>query len=82
MQKGFSQNPSTCICQNSKYLKRVPDTSVIECDEIVIGTDIVSTKKANTVTTKKTNTLATNVMSTASKSCHSKKVRGSYYRPY
>ena len=55
---------------------------MIECDEIVIGTDIVSTKKANTVTTKETNTLATNVMSTASKSCHSKKVRGSYYRPY
>ena len=27
---------STCICENSKYLKNVADTAVTECDEIVI----------------------------------------------
>ena len=41
-----------------------------ECDEIIIGMDIVSTKK--------TNDIATNVTSTASTNCHSKKVRDCY----
>ena len=49
------------------YLKSIVDTSVTECDEIIIILDIVSTKK--------TNTIATNVTSTASINCHSKKVR-------
>ena len=57
-------------CENSKYLKSIANTSVIECDELVTVTDIVSTKKANTI--------ATNVMSTASINCHSKKVRDCY----
>ena len=35
----------TCICENSKYLKSIADTSVNECDKIVIVMDIVSTKK-------------------------------------
>ena len=65
--KDYSWNPSTCICENSKYLKSIADTSVIECDEIITVTDIVSTKKINTI--------ATNVTSTASINCHSKKVR-------
>ena len=34
--KDYSWNPSTCILEHSKYLKSVTDTSVIECDEIVI----------------------------------------------
>ena len=63
-----SWNPSTCIYKNSKYLKSVADTSVTECDEIVIVKNIVSTKKANTIATKKTN-----VRSTTSLNCHSKK---------
>ena len=41
---------------------------MIECDEIITVTDIVSTKK--------TNNIATNL--TASINCHSKKVRESY----
>ena len=57
-------------CENSKDLKSIANTSVIECDELVTVTDIVSTKKANTI--------ATNVMSTASINCHSKKVRDCY----
>ena len=64
------------ICDNSKYLKNIADTSVTKCDEIIIVIDIVSTKKTNTIATKKkTNTIAANVTSTASINCHSKKVR-------
>ena len=64
MQKDYNWNPSTCICENSKYLKSIADTSVIECDEIITAMGIVSTKK--------TNAIATNVTSTASVNCHSK----------
>ena len=66
--KDYSWNPSTCICENSKYLKSASDTSVTECDEIIIVMNNVSTKK----------TIATNVMSTASVNCHSIKVRDCY----
>ena len=62
--------PSTCICENCKYLKSITDTSVIECDEVINFLDIVSTKKANTV--------ATNVTSTASINCDSKKIKDGY----
>ena len=55
--KDYSWNPSTFICEKSKYLKRIADTSVIECDEIIFVMDIVSTK---------TNTIVSNVTSTAS----------------
>ena len=41
----FSWNPSKCICENSKYLKSIADTSVTQCDKIVNVMDIVSTKK-------------------------------------
>ena len=61
--KDYSWNPSTCICENSKYLKSIANTSVIACDDIVSVMDIVSTKM--------TNTRATNV----SINCHTKKVR-------
>ena len=70
MQKDYSWNPIICICEDSKYLKSVADSSVTECDEIVIVMDVESTKK--------TNTIATNVMSAASIYCHSKKVRDCY----
>ena len=61
--KNYSWDPGRCICDNSKYLKSIADTSVIECDEIIFAMNIVSTKMANT--------LATNV----TKHCHSKNVR-------
>ena len=67
-EKDYSWNPSTCICENNKILKGIPDTSVIECDEII--TVMVSTKMTNTITT--------NVTSTASINCHSKKARDCY----
>ena len=31
--KDCSLNPSTCICENSKYLKSVADTLVTKCDK-------------------------------------------------
>ena len=68
--RDYSWNPSTCIFENSKYLKSIADTSVTECDEIIIVMDIVSTKKTNTITT--------NVTSIASINCHTKKVKDCY----
>ena len=61
--KNKSWNPSICICENSKYLKCVADTSLISCDEIVSVVNIVSTKNANT--------MALNIKN----NCHSKKER-------
>ena len=57
-------NLSTCICENSKYLKSIADTSVIACEEIISVMDII-------VSTKITNTTATNLR----KDCHSKRLR-------
>ena len=42
--KDYSWNSSTCICENSKYLKSIANTSVTECDAIIIVIDNVSTK--------------------------------------
>ena len=42
---------STCICENSKYLKSIADTSVIVWDEIMSVLDIVSTKMTNNIAT-------------------------------
>ena len=47
--KSYSWNPSTYNCENSKYLKSIADTSVIECDEIITVMDIVSRKMRNTI---------------------------------
>ena len=58
------KNYRTCICENSKYLKSIGDTSVIKCDEIITAIDIVLTKKANSI--------ATNNKSTASINFHNK----------
>ena len=66
-EKDYSWNRSTSFCENSEYLKSIDDTSVTECDEMIIVMD--------NVTTKTTNTIATNVTSTTVINCHSKKVR-------
>ena len=55
--KDYSWNPSTCVCENRKYLEIIADTPVTECYEIIIFMDIVSTKKTNNIATKKTNTI-------------------------
>ena len=59
-------------------MQNIADISVTECDEIIIAMDIISTKKTNTIVIKKTNAMATSVTSTASISCHSKKIRDCY----
>ena len=56
--KDYNWNPRAYICENSKYLKSIADTSVMACDEIISVMDIAPTKKTNT---KMTNTIATNM---------------------
>ena len=56
--KDYNWIPSTCICENSKYLK---STSMARCDEIIIVINNVPTKK----------TIGTNVPSAASINCNS-----------
>ena len=46
MQRDYSWNPSTWICGNSKYFKSTADTSVTECDEVIVFMDNVSRKKS------------------------------------
>ena len=76
--KDYGWNPSTCICENSKYLKCIADTSVTECDEIKLVINNVPTKKTNTIVTKRENTISKNVTSTASINCYSKIERDFY----
>ena len=64
--KDYNWNPSTCICENSRYLKSIVDTLVIVCDEIINSMDSVSTNV--------TKTIPTNAMSTASIYSDDKKV--------
>ena len=66
----YGWNISTCICENSKYLKSIADTTMTECDEIVIV--------VNNLWTAKTNNLATNITHTASINWQSKKVIDCY----
>ena len=47
--KDYSCNPSTCICENSRYSKSVVDDSVILCNEIVKVADSVSNSVTNAV---------------------------------
>ena len=56
VKKDYSWNPSTCICENSKYLKSIANISVTECDEIITVLDIISIKKTNTIATYVTST--------------------------
>ena len=48
-EKDHSWNPSACIYENSKFLKRFTDTSVVACDGIISVMEVVSKKKANTI---------------------------------
>ena len=67
MQKDYSWNPSTCICENGKNLKRIADTSLIACDEVIYAMDIVSTNV--------TSIISANVTITMLKNSDDKKVR-------
>ena len=47
--KDYSCNPTTCICENDKYLKSFASTSEITCYAIMSVMNIVSTKITNTI---------------------------------
>ena len=66
MQKYYKWNPCPSICENSKYLKSIADTSVTECDKIITIIDDVSTKRQILY------------IYTALMNCHSKKARDCY----
>ena len=71
----YSWNPSTCICEYSKYLKSIVNKSVIMYDKIINLADSVSTSMRNTMPTNVTNTTSTNAVSTVSINSVNKKVR-------
>ena len=73
--KDSNWNPSTCISENSKFLKSIGDTSVIVCDEIINATDSVSKNVTNTMPTNMTNIISTNVPNTVSINSDDKKLR-------
>ena len=51
VKKVYIWSSSTRTCEHSKYLKRVTDTSVTECNEIVTVMNNLSIKKINAITT-------------------------------
>ena len=57
--KDYIWNPSTCICEDGKYLKSIVDDSIV-CDEVINATDIVSTNMKNTISTNATSTVSIN----------------------
>ena len=59
--KNYSWIPSTCICDNSKYLKSISNTAVTERDEIIIVMDNLSTKKTNIMATNVTSTVSNHI---------------------
>ena len=50
----------TCICENIKFLESIADASVTDCHKMKIVTDIIATKKTNTMAATMTNSIATN----------------------
>ena len=58
--KYYSWNPSTCIFENSKYLKSIVDNSVIVCDKIITVMDSISTNVTNTISVIATSTVSIN----------------------
>ena len=34
-EKSYVWNPSTCICENRKYLESIMDDSKINCDKVI-----------------------------------------------
>ena len=45
----YSWSPSTCVCENGKYIKSIADTLVIAYDEVIYVMDTVLTDVANTI---------------------------------
>ena len=49
--KNYNWNPSSCVCENSRYLKSIVEYSVVVCDEIISVMDSVSANVTNTIST-------------------------------
>ena len=47
--ENYSCDSSACICENCKYLKSIANTTVTECDKIMLVMDNLSTKKTNAI---------------------------------
>lgn len=60
MQKDYSWNHSTSICDNGKDLKSIADTLPIVCDKILYVFDTVSTKMASAVATNAASSVSIN----------------------
>ena len=43
VKKNYIWNPTTCSCENGKYLANIIDDSVITCDEIIEDTKSIPT---------------------------------------
>ena len=52
-EKDYIWNPSTCNCENGKYLASIMDDSAIMCDDVIESCD----KETRTIPTKKENNL-------------------------
>ena len=48
-EKGYTWHPSTCSCENGKYLVITIENSVITYDEIINDADSISTNITSTV---------------------------------
>ena len=59
--KHYSWNPSTCICENKRYLKSVADDAVTECDEILNFMDSASTNMTTSISSNALSTMSANV---------------------
>ena len=58
--KYYSWNPSTCICENIRYLKNIVDDSGIVCNEMINVADSVSANVTNTISANVTSTVSIN----------------------
>ena len=58
--KYYSWNPSTCICENIRYLKSIVDDSVIVWNEMINVADSVSANVTNTISANVTSTVSIN----------------------
>ena len=60
LKEDYSWNPSTCIFDKSKYFKSIADDSVVECDEILSTTYILSKNVTITISTNVRSTVSIN----------------------
>ena len=60
VQRRYSQNPSTCICEITRYFKKIAGDSLFARDEIINFTVSISTNLTNTISGNVTSTVSIN----------------------